>query len=173
MMGQGWDIVDRYRNTTRENMPMDETITSFGERVMELPERVIVEGGGQRRFVDGRVVYRIRREEAGNVAPLASVDDLVVRMQEEMRAEVEEAILRGVDDVDRARGAYLAICLDLAGGIKSEYPAEWVRAVEALENNSKVVQVLFHHSPVPLGERLRAKALEAGVKKPAQREKIW
>jgi hypothetical protein len=173
MMGQGWDIVDRYRNTTRENMPMDETITSFGERVMELAERVIVEGGGQRRFVDGRVVYRIRREEAGNVAPLASVDDLVVRMQEEMRAEVEEAILRGVDDVDRARGAYLAICLDLAGGIKSEYPAEWVRAVEALENNSKVVQVLFHHSPVPLGERLRAKALEAGVKKPAQREKIW
>ena len=33
MLAQGWPIVDRYKNTTRENMPADETITSFADRL--------------------------------------------------------------------------------------------------------------------------------------------
>ena len=173
MMSQGWDIRDRYRNTTREDMPANETITSFGDRVMELAERVILERGGQRRFDGGRVVYRIRGERSANVLALAEMGDLVGRMRKEMGGEIEAAIVRGSDDVERARGAYLAICLELAGVMRKEHPGAWGKAVEALENNSKVVQVLFYHSPVPLGEKLREKALAASVTKPAKRENIW
>jgi hypothetical protein len=43
MMAQDWQMVDRYQNTTRDNMPMDETITSFAERLIDLAERVIIE----------------------------------------------------------------------------------------------------------------------------------
>ena len=48
MLAQGWPIVDRYKNTTRENMPSDETITSFADRLVDLAERVIVEQGGDK-----------------------------------------------------------------------------------------------------------------------------
>ncbi len=41
MMTQNWNIIDRYRNTTRDDMPMDETITSFADRLIDLAERVI------------------------------------------------------------------------------------------------------------------------------------
>ena len=46
IMAQGWTIVDRYRNTTRDGMPTDETITSFADRIIDLAERVIAKQGG-------------------------------------------------------------------------------------------------------------------------------
>ncbi|MFN2127966.1 MAG: ADP-ribosylglycohydrolase family protein, partial [Anaerolineales bacterium] len=53
MMSQGWQIVDRYHNTKRENMPEDETITSFADRVIDLAEKVIVKNGGKKIYHDG------------------------------------------------------------------------------------------------------------------------
>ena len=47
MMAQGWQIVDRYKNTTRDNVSMDETITSFADRLIDLAERVVMENGGE------------------------------------------------------------------------------------------------------------------------------
>jgi len=38
---------------------------------------------------------------------------------------------------------------------------------------SKVVQVLFFHSPFPAGDQLRRKAIAAGLKKPERKLKIW
>ena len=172
MMSQAWDIRDQYRNTTRQHMPSDETITSFGDRVMEQAERVIVEQGGTRQFDRGRVSYRIMREKAANVRPLDKMEDLVGRMQRDMKDDIVQAII-GVDEAARARGAYLAICLDMADSVRQAHPAAWAGAVNALENHSKVVQVLFYHSPVPLADTLRAKALAAGVTRPARREDIW
>src|SRR5690606_14484146 len=42
-----WQIVDRYRNVTRDNMPLDETITGFADRVIELFEMVNEANGGK------------------------------------------------------------------------------------------------------------------------------
>jgi len=66
-----------------------------------------------------------------------------------------------------------AICLDMAEEIKRDYPAPWTRAIEALANNRKVMQVLFFESPIEAGDRLRQKAISAGLKAPKQRIKIW
>ena len=92
LMSQGWQIVDRYRNTTRAGMPMDETITSFADRLIELAEKVVRKGGGERAFRRGRPVYRIAAENPGNVHPLRQVEN----ESEKLRDDLKEEILAGI-----------------------------------------------------------------------------
>jgi len=173
IMAQDWTIVDRYRNTTRDGMPTDETITGFADRIIDLAEQVIVEQGGQRQAVGGRVVYGIRSQEPANVLPLSNLADEVARLREEMKPGIKETIINGGDGQELAFAAYSAICLDLAATFKRKYPEKWTAAIEALIRCPKVVQVLFFHSPFPAGERLRQKAVAAGLSEPAERTKIW
>ncbi len=173
MMSQGWQIVDRYRNTTRDEMPMDETITSFADRLIDLAEQVIIEKGGQKETVNGRLVYRIRLERPANILPLADFADEAARLRSKMKSEIEEAIVEEVDDQKLAFAAYIAICLDLAQGLKEKHPEKWSKALEAVNDYPKVVQVLFFHSPFPAGEQLRQKAIAAGLKRPERQIPIW
>ncbi|UCC21906.1 MAG: ADP-ribosylglycohydrolase family protein [Planctomycetota bacterium] len=173
MMAQGWQIVDRYKNTTREEMPQDETITSYADRLVELAERVITGQGGQRVVVNGRVVYRIRSQKPANVLRLSKRTGQAKELREKMKAEIEAGIAGGTIAEEKARAAYLATCLDLAEMFSRKYPDKWAEAVEALNNQWKVVQVLYHHSPLPAADRLRAKADAAGLKKPAEKKELW
>jgi hypothetical protein len=173
MMSQGWQIVDRYRNTTRDEMPMDETITSFADRLIELAERVIVEKGGQKENINGRIVYRIRLEKPTNILPLADFAEEAARLQSKMESEIEEAVIKGSDNQKLAFAAYIAICLDLAQDLKDKHPEKWSKALEAVNDYPKVVQVLFFHSPFPAGEQLRQKAIAAGLKRPERQIPIW
>jgi hypothetical protein len=72
-----------------------------------------------------------------------------------------------------ARAAYIAIALDLAVVMREKHPDQWKRALEALNQYPKVVQVLFFESPEAEGAQLRSRALTAGLKEPPKREKIW
>jgi hypothetical protein len=90
-----------------------------------------------------------------------------------MKAEIEAGIAGGTIAEEKARAAYLATCLDLAEMFSRKYPDKWAEAVEALNNQWKVVQVLYHHSPLPAADRLRAKADAAGLKKPAEKKELW
>ena len=173
MLAQNWQIVDRYRNTTRENMPEDETITSFADRLIDLAETVITDQGGQRAVVDGRVVYRIEREGSACVAPLPRL----AKQTGEMRASFSELVRRGLRGEttaeEKARATYLAICLDLADTEREHDPRAWQEGLSALSEFNNVVQVMFHHAPIPAGDQLRAKATAAGLAKPADRKKLW
>ncbi len=46
-MAQGWDIKDRYRNTTRDYMPTDETINSYCDRLINLFTQINKANGGE------------------------------------------------------------------------------------------------------------------------------
>ena len=209
IMKQNWTIVDRYHNTTRDGMPTDETITSFADRIIELAEQVIVEQGGRRQNLNGRIVYRIRSQEPANVLPRGQRSELplsnladprlrgdisprlsagvprpvagakapaeagVARLRAEMELQLKKTIIDGGDGQEIAFAAYSAICLDLAQSFRQEYPEKWANAVGALNRYPKVVQVLFFHSPFPAGDRLRQKAVAAGLAEPADRAKIW
>jgi len=173
MMSRGWQIVDRYRNTTRDNMPVDETITSFADRLIDLAERVIVDQGGGRKTSGTQVLYRIPAQEAGNVLPLAGIGDEVIRLRARMSAQIEQYMHTSNRQSELAFAAYAAICLDMAEEIKRDYPAPWTRALEALASNRKVMQVLFFESPIEAGDRLRQKATSSGLKAPKQRTRIW
>ncbi len=173
IMSQGWQIVDRYRNTTRDDMPMDETITSFADRLIDLAGMVIIEKGGRRENVDGKIIYRVMPEKPANILPLTNFREQGSQLRSKMKSEIEQAIIAGSEDEKLASAAYLAICLDLAPGLRQKHPKQWAGALKALNNYPKVVQVLFFHSPFPAGEQLRKKAVAAGLKKPERQIAIW
>ena len=173
MMSQGWQIVDRYRNTTRDDMPMDETITSFADRLIDLAERVIIANGGQRENINGQLIYRIPRQKPANTVPLTDFAEQAGRLRSKMKSEIEETIIRPDNDQKLAFAAYLAICLDLAQPLRQKHPKQWSKALEAINHYPKVVQVLFFHSPFPAGEQLRKKAIAAGLRKPERQIAIW
>ena len=175
MMKQNWKIVDRYHNTTRDDMPMDETISSFADRIIDLAERVISEQGGRRQNINGQIVYQIRLQKPANVVPLSELAGQLARLQLEMKSQIETTIANAnrKDGRKLAFAAYSAICLDLAQSLNRNYPEQWSKALGALNRYPKVVQVLFFHSPCPAGEQLRIKAIAAGLKKPERKLKIW
>jgi len=162
MLAQGWSIVDRYRNTTRENMPNDETITSFADRLIDWAERVIAEQGGERTTQDGKIAYRIPVQEPACVQRLESPDGQTPALRAKLMNEINHAITAPLSKEQMARAAYYAICLDLAPAIRQEQPQSWANALDALSNYDNVVQALFYHAPTPLGDELRNKAMAAG-----------
>lgn len=173
MQAQGWTIKDEYRNTTRDAMPMDETITRFGDRLIALAERTLAERGGGKAVRDGRAVYRIPVEPPANVEPLADEAAEPARLRTALRPEIEAALRGGGDPQALARAAYLAIALNLAADVQRQHPEAWPKAVAALEGYPKVVSVIYYESPTPLGDALRRRATAAGLKKPEKKVKIW
>jgi hypothetical protein len=169
MLDQGWTIQDRFRNTSRDGMPEDETITRFGDRLAGLAERMIAAGGGARE--NGR--FRIRTQLPGNVERQPDPSRQLTALRDALHSEIEAGVLRPGSTRQQARAAYLAVCLDLAPALREKHSRQWAEAVKALESYPKVLQVLFHHSPMPAGDRLREKARAAGVTAPARRENVW
>ena len=72
---------------------------------------------------------------------------------------------------EKARAGYLAICLDLAGPIRSRRPQIWTEAIAALEKQPELLEVMFSKSPGPAGDKLRAAALAAGLRKPERQRR--
>jgi hypothetical protein len=173
MLAQGWPIVDRYRNTTRENMPNDETITSFADRLVDLAERVIAEQGGVRQQKNGRIVYQINLQEPACVQRLESPKGQTAAMKAKLMDEINHAMTAPASREQLARAAYYAICLDLALSLQQEHPVPWKSALDALSSYENVVQAIFYHSPTPLGDGLRKKALAAGLAKPPAPKELW
>lgn len=168
MLSQGWQIVDRYKNTKRENMPTDETITSFADRVIELAEKVISQQGGERLIIRGKPVYRICQEEPANVLKLQDLEQQIAGMKKKMGPEIQRVIISGKPGNDLARSAYLAICLDMAQSTRDKYPKQWNRALGALSESRQICQNIFFDPETPTGLRLRAKARAAGLQRPAR-----
>lgn len=173
MLAQGWTIVDRYKNVTRQNMPTDETITSFADRIIDLSERLIVEKGGSRRYENGGAVYEIKSQSPACVYPLPELKGQISDLQKELGPHIEQTIAESADTAARALAAYQAICLDLADPLKGKYPDRWKRALDALQQRANVVQAIYYYCDFEAGDRLRAKADAAGLKKPAKRVPLW
>jgi ADP-ribosylglycohydrolase len=173
MMAQGWRIVDRYENRTREQMPMDETITSFADRLVEIAERVIREQGGERAIIGGQPVYRVRRQKPVSLIALASPEEQLRDMRRRFEPEIAAAFDGSADRQSLARAAYLAIALDLFRTYQKDEPERWNEATRALEEYWRIPQNIYHDADVPLIHSLRERAAAAGLKKPAEKRKVW
>jgi hypothetical protein len=165
MQKQGWNIRDRYRNTTREGMPNDETISSFANRLIALADRLITERGGKRYTIDDKTFYRILLQKPANVEPLSNPTDQFTRLQSKMKPEIEASLSPSSTPRQQARAAYLAICLDLAETFHQQHPDQWSQTLTALNNYPGLLKVLFD-SPAPAAAKLRTRANAAGLKKP-------
>ena len=159
-----WLIVDRYRNTTRDNMPMDETITSFADRIVELFEMVNEENGGTKTVVDNTVVYQIPVEQPAIMIKLSPVEE----QKQLLRSEIENQIIKDITSTDRekrARAAYMAICLDMNTSLAKSNSKQWKAACNDLSGYWKIMNNIFYGDFVALkqfGEKFKT----AGFKVP-------
>jgi hypothetical protein len=172
MIAQGWQIVDRYANKTRENMPEDETITSFADRVVDLCERVIVQQGGARQVVKGRPVYRIQAERPGSIVSLPSPEAQLAAMRQELGPEIESGV-SSPDPQTRARAAYLAIALGLHEALRRKDAKGWEQAIGALSTHWKILQNIYWDRDIPAVIGLRERATAAGLVKPPAQKPVW
>lgn len=163
---QGWEIKDVYRNTTRPSMPEDETITGFGNRIIEVAGRVIIENGGGKFRRDGKDFYRINLQKPANVEILPDPDEQIAGLRLQLKPQIEAGFADGATVRQRVKAAYLAICLGLANELRSKNADGWTQALTTLEKYPKLLDVLFNKSPGPAGDKLRAAAIAAGLKKP-------
>ena len=169
LLSQGWDIQDKFRNTSRDNMPEDETLSSFGDRLIALARLNIQERGGSLATAGGKSVYRIPLEKPANVEMLPDPQKQYASLRSEWKGEIEKGIARGPSGQEKARAAYLAICLDFAAELQQRNSKQWESAVAALQEYPRVLQEIFYERSLPAAEKLAAKAIAAGVQKPAKK----
>jgi hypothetical protein len=173
LLSQGWNIKDLYRDTSRDDVPQDETITSYSDRLVELAKRNILEQGGSQATVAGKSVYRINSETPQNVERLPDLKKQYATMRTQLKGEIEKGVMSGASSQEKARAAYLAICLDFAPELKEEHAEQWSGAVAALHGYPRVLQAIFYEAPFPAGDKIREKSLAAGLQKPATNQKLW
>jgi hypothetical protein len=166
MMSQGWKIVDRYENTTRDGMPEDETITSFADRIFELMEKMIIDNGGKRVKQADAYYFQIPAEEPGMVQSLPELDNQIRELAQELRPEIEKEILEPISKEALCRAAYLGISLDLDKELSEKYPEHWETAKDTFEECWKLKQLIYYNGSFPSIKRIRAKFVDAGIKEP-------
>lgn len=166
MMSEGWIIVDRYRNTSRDAMPTDETITSFADRVFELMEKMIRQNGGKRILRDDKYYLLIPKEVPGMVEKLPELSGQISELAEEFGPEIENEIKNPSSKEALCRTAYIAICLDLDTEMTEKYPERWSEAKNTFDECWKLKQLIFRDAEFPSILRLREKFLRAGITEP-------
>ncbi|HEX3602084.1 MAG TPA: ADP-ribosylglycohydrolase family protein, partial [Lacipirellulaceae bacterium] len=80
---QSWDIKDVYRNTTRDDMPNDETLTGLENLVVEAARLTIEKNGGEQFTEKGQRFYRIHTEQPANIEPLSTSADQIAHAKKE------------------------------------------------------------------------------------------
>ena len=160
MNSQEWVIRDIYRNTRRDAMPLDETISSFENKVIAVAKRIILQAGGRENTASGRKVLSIPVEKPAVVELLPNPPD----RRNELRAALLPQIARWIhgSERDRARAAYLAIALDEYQRYQKERPAQWAQALDALRKYPNVIREIFAHI-APSAKRIQDSARAAGL----------
>ena len=161
-----WQIVDRYKNTSRDNMPMDETITSFADRIIELFEMVNETNGGSKQMVNNQTVYQIPSESPAPMAKLYSSETQKKQLRDEFKSEIADQILNGNRE-GKAKAAYMAICLDMGEELRKNNPKHWDEACFELSGYWKIMNNVFFVDSKSL-KLFREKFIMAGFKFPVK-----
>ncbi|HLF35311.1 MAG TPA: ADP-ribosylglycohydrolase family protein [Cyclobacteriaceae bacterium] len=166
-----WLIVDRYKNSNRDNMPMDETITSFADRLIELFEMINGNNGGERTIYGQKLTYKIPVEDPVPVIRLTSFHEQKNILLENTGNRVDKLLFSKERD-ERARAAYLAICLELNKSLAGQYPKEWKQASYDLSGYWKIMNNIFEagdgKNEFSALKALRAKFEAAGFRAPVK-----
>ena len=160
---QGWVCKDVYKNTRRDDMPSDETITSFGDRLIEMAEKHIVASGGQILDSDDGKVYAIKAEQPKNVLSIKELK----RIREETFALTRTRITQEFDSQENAAAlagiAYLALCLDCADDLEQKSPSKWSQAIDAINRQEVFLKYVFKDTDFSSADSLKQKLQASGV----------
>jgi hypothetical protein len=165
---QGWTIKDVYKNTTRDQMPKDETITGYGDKLVAVARMVIEGHGGKLVTAGGRSVYRIRAESAGPGERVPQPLDRAAELKKALAPAIAKDL--GGEPRDRARAAYLALALGEADALATKRPDDWRAAMAELAKFPGVAKEIYG-APKPMAEPLQARATAAGLPRPVAAKK--
>ena len=162
---QGWVCPDVYKNTTRDDMSMDETITSFGDRLIEIAEKQIVAAGGEILALnDEEEAYFIFSEQPKNILPIKELQ----RIRDESLGLTRQRIFDTIDteeSPEKLTGiAYLAICLDCNTELQQKSPEKWSQAVESLNRQEGFLKYVFRDTNFSSADSVKQKLAAAGVR---------
>ena len=174
MNDQGWTIKDVYRNTTRDDMPTDETLTSLENKLIDCARITIKNNGGilvpspsSGRAREGQPttnLYRIPIQQPANIDPLATPTDQLAKPKTQFTSKLEHDLSQ--PGQPRARAAFIAICLGEADNLKQKSPTAWAAAITELQTNYPAAVHNAFKSPAPVGDELRQAAEKAGLHHP-------
>ena len=125
MNDQGWDIKDIYRNTTRDDMPNDETLTGL-ENLRHRSRPHHHQKKWRRTYRRTQPTYLSHStEQPANIEPLSTppTNSPTPRKSSHPSSRMTSPL----PGVTRARAAYLAICLGEAEKLKANSPESLVR----------------------------------------------
>lgn len=168
-----WQIVDRYKNVTRENMPMDETITGYADRIVDLFELVNTQNSGSQTLRNDTVFYRIPAEDP---APVKKLSPVLAQDTKEIRKSIVDDLLSGKPE-NMARAVYKAVCQEIDGELAKKYPKPWQEGSHQLGGYWKIMNNIFskRHDFVELN-KLQEKFRRAGFKEPVKNysnQELW
>jgi len=161
---QGWHLEDVYKNTRRDEMPMDETITSFGNRLIELAEKQILASGGKITDSENGKTYSIALEQPQNILSIKELKKQQEATFELLRKAVFDAFSGKDSSLTLAGVAYLAICFGDDAELKQKDAAKWVQALESLNQQEKFIEYIFKDTTFVSAEPLKQKLRAAGVR---------
>jgi hypothetical protein len=164
MNDQHWDIKDVYRNTTRDDMPMKETLTGLENSLIAAARITIKKNGGELVTKNDHGFYRIHTESPSNIEPLHTDAEQLAHLRKHFAPQFEKDL--AAPGVARARAAYIALCIGESEKLKRESPAAWSAAINELQENYPAVVHNRFHSPEPLSNQYGQEAERAGLHDP-------
>ena len=86
---------------------------------------------------------------------------------DELKRTLIPAIEKGLTGTrqNRAKSAYLTICLGENERLRSERAQDWEKALQALQGYPELLKMIFT-APEHTGEKISARAAEEGLKQP-------
>ena len=156
---------DGFDVASMTQMPKDETITGYGDKLISAARANILANGGKETTVDGRKVYTISVQAPENVEPLPAPLDRLEELRKELLPRIERDL--SAAGRDRAAAAYLALCLGEAERLRKERPEDWKAAIEELKKFPNVLRQIYD-APQPQGARIQAAARATGLEKPGK-----
>ena len=166
MEDQGWKVKDIYYNITRLNMPLNETLTSFADRLTQLAVKTLLEEGGAvvEKGTDG-ATYIFEGQSPENILPLYPMDKQREWMQLPLTFEIDRLLTSPGSKEDRARAVYLALATGSGKDFQQKYPDAWDDSVQAFEEFPRIGSIILaaESRGIIAATALRKSAEEMGI----------
>lgn len=164
MEKQGWEIRDRYWNTTRPGMPEDETISGYTQRIFDMAEINIVQNGGRvKSGLWGKQFHIPYRPSESLHSPL-DYDGKYGALLEKYSAYITETFGNETATPDElAKAGYLAVVFNMYDSLQLSNPGNYQRFLDAMHELPMVMHTFFR-LPDFIASGLKSRMAEAGLR---------
>ena len=166
MEEQGWKVKDIYINRNRLNMPLNETISSFADRLTHLATKTLLEEGmaAVHRGPQG-TTYTFERQSPVNILPVYPMDQQREWMWRQLDFEIDRILTSPGSKEANARAVYFALAAGSAKSFREKYPDAWDAAVRDFRSFPRLGSIILtaESRGIAGASALRKSANEMGI----------